>query len=1362
MNTFASSSRPKPYCINSTGYNPGSYFQGVNSFASSSGPKPQCVNSTGCNPGLHLQDAKSSGLTSISKLQGMKPCELNSRTKIQSKASIIVNSEPYFQGMKSSELIPGTKFQGVQFSENEQVVQPVFTLGPLLNDEKSVVVFPDPLLKNVKSEESRKPSKPPLSGIDSVKLISGSGLKNLKYEFAPELCFQNLQSVELRPESQQRALNSQELNIGWQGVKSIVLAPEPTRKLSPGPELTSVKFSNLFPESQQQDMTLEFTPQQKLQSIKYTELSSLSLQQIPKSVVLAPRALPQTVKSGNQCLRTSYPITESSDIIPRIGHHCVEYAEIIPKPRHQDPEYVNSISIPTYQVIESSEKTEGLVHKGTDTVEKFVGLTPKPIRKAMESSRTPLQIDIQVSEFVDLTSVQNDQEPKSLEFTTGKNHKIPATLGFQHSDIPGVAIISKERMTRKQVEKLEDSLQSYSQHPLQSWRPPLGSFQAGLGAQRDSVRSFLGRQQNVWESHAYRQRLPRKYLSTMLMLGNVLETTMERKVSSQTCLAKRSGTDICQSVQNLFGVPAELMEFSQPQLKKGPDTISKPSVFKNYIQRHPLCHGHEKRMGLRIWTRGFPSSIIQQYSGTRLRIKKSNSKLSDEFQEVTQYMPMPCVGDQLPTLVESETSFRIFHNQEDLTPCESCDSQTRIFEPLQSQKPSYFSRAKKDFSDQSHLLQDLQLKIAAKLMRSQIPPNVPPPLASGLVLKYPICPQCGQCSGFNCNHTILHSTSGPYILIYPQLHLVRTPEGHAKVQVRLGFRLRTGKRPQVSKYHGRDRHTIPRSFISLSQKKAKIYPPASKNVGPTNFQFGSSQCPVLSQVHIRKKQQDSPELVKQTEIEESRHYEFPTVRALSDSDFESNQDEKFTEMRTKKSSDSKYPTKRITKGPRAQNTKFHTYNRTTIENTTGELPATLRRKRIGATQTNTASLKRQPKKSSHSKFMQLLFQGLKKVYQTAHRIMPFVGEKPEDGRIDNLRSSENYNSQQKSRDYNLARDKKGERMPADKQRATSPITKQKDVFCGSSDKWRSAQELQKDSFSHLRPLQLLKPTASQRGITSHTTSIIHPLGTVQNVSGSTAKKNFHRDEISSQESKKLLKPGTRVQAQWRNLPGSLQKKTLQSHLREKHTHKVGKHHGSYRNRTQHNPSDKSSGSPYHSHHLSPSERRPRSPSERRCRSPSERRHRSPSERRHHRRHSERSRRGASERSHGSRSETTTPHHPSERSGHTSGTTLHSCSEKSHPGPLERAHPRTTDRTRHSYSERSQRSSQRSRSRSRSRRRSGTEKIQHSPAKERLKDNSPKERPRHSLATDFKGYSNLSPRDTTKKSKSRAHLEARSC
>uniref|UniRef100_A0A8C0D090 Uncharacterized protein n=1 Tax=Balaenoptera musculus TaxID=9771 RepID=A0A8C0D090_BALMU len=697
-------------------------------------------------------------------------------------------------------------------------------------------------------------------------------------------------------------------------------------------------------------------------------------------------------------------------------------------------------------------------------------------------------------------------------------------------------------------------------------------FQAGSGARRGLTWPVLGRRRNVWESRSWRQRLPRKYLSSMLTLGNVLGTSMERKLYSQTSLTERATADTCQSIQNLFGVPVELMEFSQSLLEKGQGTISQPSVVKNYIQRHTSCHGHEKRMALRMWTRGSMSSIIQHYSGTRVRIKKTNSKPCDISQEVIQHMPVSCTGSQLPAPAKSESSFNVFFARRDSVPVEESensqsDSQTRNFESQHSLKPSYLPQAKSDFSEQFQLLQDLQLKIAAKLLRSQIPPNVPPPLASGLVLKYPICLQCGRCSGFNCCHK-LQATFGTYLLIYPQLHLVSTPEGHGEIRLRLGFRLQTGKRPQVPKYHRRDRPITPRSLRSTSLRKAKGYTQASKSPNSTvDFQSGSSQCPAPIQVHIRRRQGGSPGLVEKTEIREPGHYEFTEVHSLSESDSESNQDEKWA------------------------------------PNSSKELPSQLRRKMSGASQTTT---------------------GLKQAFQTAHRIMALVGQKPEDRtRPDYFWSSKNYLPKQKARDYCLSRDIKRHRMPTLKLRSTDPTVKEESTLWGETDQFRSAQQPTGNSSFQPRPIQLPKPIVSQRSTTLKNTSSSQPLGPVQNESNSRAKKNFNRNEISSQESKNS-KPGTRVHAGGRPLHGSPMKRTSHSHLKEKSTQKERNHHSFCRERTpwnssgrsQYSPSERGQRSASERSHCSPSEKSHCRASERRCRSPSDRRGHSASERSH--------------------------------------------------------------------------------------------------------------------------------------------------
>ncbi|XP_032707122.1 uncharacterized protein C2orf16-like, partial [Lontra canadensis] len=338
--------------------------------------------------------------------------------------------------------------------------------------------------------------------------------------------------------------------------------------------------------------------------------------------------------------------------------------------------------------------------------------------------------------FIDPTMIQTSTLPLSLH--NQPSDKIANIVEIPHFEIPGVGVLSK-RTDKKQVEKLENSLQRLSQHPLQSWRSPSRTFQSGSGTQRGLNWSVLSRQQNVWENHSWRQRLPRKYLSKMLVLGNVLGTTMERNLCSQTSLTERATADICQSIQNLFGVPAELMELSKSLLEKSRSVISQTSVSKNYIQRHTSYHGHEQKIALRMWTRSSMSSIIQQHSGASAKIKKS-SKLSDISQEVIQHMPVSCTESQPPVPVNLESSFNRVFTRKDSVPMEESEnsqsSQTRIFESQHCLKPNYLPQARTDLSEQFQLLQDLQLKMAAKLLRSQIPHNVPPPLTSGLVLKY--------------------------------------------------------------------------------------------------------------------------------------------------------------------------------------------------------------------------------------------------------------------------------------------------------------------------------------------------------------------------------------------------------------------------------------------------------------------------------------------------------------------------------------------------------------------------------------------------------------------------------------------------
>nr|XP_012415906.1 PREDICTED: uncharacterized protein C2orf16 homolog [Odobenus rosmarus divergens] len=1242
-------------------------------------------------PGLGYQVPESVGSTSKQWLQREESLDLppKQRGQVAGHAeSGELTSETWQQGdrsmgltesqnqrMKYSQTAPGLRSQITEFMRITPKPLDQVTGSTNMQLQAAQPIGITPVAPPKVIEYVKVTPGPPLQVVKSVALTPGPASQMVDYveltpklqhvrpsEFTPGLLLQSVKSKELTTEPKHQILEIMKL-AGFQIVKTVLIPGPPlqivkSEELAPGPIPqivepigvalgSAIDCLDLFPRPHLHEMVepVELTPRPNTE-VKSAELLSQSAFSFEEPSVFTHEQGLQAVKAIGT--KTGLPQSmECKDL---------NLAQVYQNRESEDFMSIEKLQIGNYFSRFLQNSSNSLIPSSVEASElgSLCDLEMPEVSRVLDIKNLGTDILQPEESFIDPTMIQASTLPLSLH--NQPSDKIANIVETPHFEIPGVGVISK-RMDKKQVEKLENSLQRLSQHPLQSWRSPSRTFQSGSGTQRGFTWSVLGRQQNVWENHSWRQRLPRKYLSNMLMLGNVLGTTMERKLCSQTSLRGRATEDICQSIQNLFGVPAELMEFSQSLLEKSRSIISQTSVSKNYIQRHTSCHGHEQRIALRMWTRSSLSSIIQQYSGTRMRIKKS-SKLSDISQEVTQHMPVLCTGGQPPAPGSLESSFNIVFTGKDSVPVEESEnsqsnSQARIFESQQCLKPSYLPQAKTDFSEQFQLLQDLQLKIAAKLLRSQIPPNVPPPLTSGLVLKYPICLQCGRCVGFNCCHK-LQGTFGPYLLIYPQLHLVSTPEGHGEIRLHLGFRLRTGKRTQVPKYHKRDRPITPRSPISPSLRKAKVYTRASKSPTSTiDFQSGSSQSPV--QVHIRQRQYIGPDLGK-TEIGELGHYEFTQVHSLPESDSESNQDEKWAKRRTKKTHSSKYPTKRITKGGITQNTKFYTNGRTTIQSPSRDLPAQLRRKRNGASHTITASLKRQSKKSSQPKFIQLLFQGLKQAFQVAHRIMAFAGPKPKDrSRPDHLRSSKNHHLKQKARDYSLSRDIKRDRMPVVKLKPTDITTKQEKILWEETEQFRSAQQPKRDSSFQLRRTQLPKPIVSQRSAIFKTTSVGQCMGIVQNDSSSKAKKNFCRSEISSQESKNS-KTGTRVQDRGRNLHGSL-KRTSQSHLKEKLMLKKRKHRSFLRERTPCNSSERS--------HRSPSERRCHSPSER-CRSPSERSHRSPSLKSHH---------SPSERSHRS---------PSLKSHH-------SPSERSHQSPSERSHRSPSLKSHHSPSERSRRS-----------------------------------------------------------------------
>ncbi|XP_037053906.1 uncharacterized protein LOC119086454 [Peromyscus leucopus] len=359
------------------------------------GPQVQSVIFSELNPGLKLQCINPAKLSSGPQWQNVKSFELNPGPESQCPKSVLLKFGPPFQDVMSSHLMVGAEFQEIPFLKNQlgswlQTAHPVFTLRPPSNGVKSVGVSPTPLPEDRMSPEMSK--QPLLCLTNSVKVTPGCSRQDLRSkEFSPEPCFQKVKSVKLKPgsptpsvnplefapchcsqrtktsfalkpcvherESMQLRLGSRQQSMDCQqfplNEKPVVSTPESTGNFLAGPALSSVKFSNLIPESQQQCMKLtEFTSEPKWQSVNHVKLSSVSLPQTGTSVGSSRRPFLQNVTPGNQNPQTRDQIIESSQVIYKPGHQLEDCAE---KMSRQVSKLVDFISLPVSQDAEFSE-----------------------------------------------------------------------------------------------------------------------------------------------------------------------------------------------------------------------------------------------------------------------------------------------------------------------------------------------------------------------------------------------------------------------------------------------------------------------------------------------------------------------------------------------------------------------------------------------------------------------------------------------------------------------------------------------------------------------------------------------------------------------------------------------------------------------------------------------------------------------------------------------------------------------------------------------------------------------------------------------------------------------------------------------
>lgn len=485
INSSACTLSQESQSVNSIGYNPGPHLQapklqeqhlkdfkseltpgsnnlGIPPMEFNPGPQSQDMNSSGFNPESKPQCISSVKPSSGPQLQSIKSFELTPDSESQSTKSALLNTRSPSQGVGSSNLMPGAKVQKNPLLKNQrgswhQSAQPILSLRPHSNGVNSVALPRSP------PEDRKFPERSTqvLFCKSTGELTTSCGLNDLSNKlFFPDPCFQNLQTVQLKPVPQSQSVSSSELmpchssqhlmsslapkpcfqdtnpkeliigskqeSLNCQLFPSeekpmMVLAPQSTRKLLAGPALTSVKFSNLSLKSQQQNTkSSAFTSEPKWQGVKQVKLPSVSLPETGKSVESPPKSILQNMKPGNPMPQTIDSVTKSAKVIYRPERQVVDFAGMSMKPRYQVPKL--NFTSPIYQDVGSLEMKKGLGHKSKEMMEKSVRLGSNPTHKVIESLEMPLKLDLQVPEFFDLTPTLSDQDSKSSEL-----NQIPET-----------------------------------------------------------------------------------------------------------------------------------------------------------------------------------------------------------------------------------------------------------------------------------------------------------------------------------------------------------------------------------------------------------------------------------------------------------------------------------------------------------------------------------------------------------------------------------------------------------------------------------------------------------------------------------------------------------------------------------------------------------------------------------------------------------------------------------------------------------------------------------------------------------------------------------------------------------------------
>ncbi|XP_036605815.1 uncharacterized protein C2orf16 homolog [Trichosurus vulpecula] len=915
----------------SKGLIPGSQLKLTDSKGLAQGSQVKLTDSKGLIPGSQLKLTDSKGLAQGSqlKLTDSKGLIPGSQVKLTDSKGLAQGSQVKLTDSKG--LIPESQ---VKLTDSKGLAQ-----GSQVKLTDSKGLIPESQVKLTDSKGLTPGSQVKLT--DSKGLIPGSQLKLTDSKgLIPGSQLKLTDSKGLIPGSQLKLTDSKGLIPGSQlkltDSKGLIpgsqLKLTDSKGLAQGSQVKLTDSKGLIPESQVKLIDSKgLTPGSQVKLTDSKGLIPGSQVKLTDSKGLIPGSQLKLTDSKGLAQGSQVKLTDSKGLIPESQVKLTDSKGLIPGSQVKLTDSKGLIPGSQLKLTDSKglaqvsqiklKDSNGLILKPHLQVIDSVELTPRPHIQAVDSvgltSRSKLQVIDPKQLTLELQSPVGDILSSTLPYILGSD-RIAAKL--KQGDLNENIVLQKSfifRISSKfsktaQPSTLPRPLSVQLLHSLRQWRlRPRCLFQApllptwrsensfcqeGLRTPKALKPSISKRQVKAQEQGISKGKVARrKSSSTASMLRKNLWAKMQQAHPIQEAHVQTPPPVSDPYAPNgHFFTPRQTVSHScQGKIMGTPPrtSLSQRDNLRQLCKKN-LSFNEQLENSRPSTSQDYPNLTTKKAQGSTepMEERKEREQIPSELSELPQSTsPQPPSSHKVPSPEENPASVEQNEKPDICSQIRTSESQPRPLSVTSSH-------------EQTQLLRDLQLKITQRLLKNQLSPHFTSSLTTGMVLQYPICLQCGRCSGPSCPHKF-QDTVGPWLLIYPQLRLFRNSEGHGEFRVHLGFRLRTRNQTQTPKEQREVgplvsmRHASSQSDPSEKERKGKVctchvtkknftlspYPKTDIALKP--FQpLEPSQTPGPIQVHIKRNLPGRRVEVVKAESGKSEH-DF-TIHSLLDTDSE--------------------------------------------------------------------------------------------------------------------------------------------------------------------------------------------------------------------------------------------------------------------------------------------------------------------------------------------------------------------------------------------------------------------------------------------------------------------------------------------